>query len=252
MMPALDRIAEIRARFGAGGVSSPPSTTAFASTLAGASAALNTADVSSLLGTTGITASSGGGAAGSSTTGANDLTAQLTSMLTAANGLTDASRAALTRILSASGSTSTASSTGAVARPATPPANYDDWASTIGDIATEEGVPASLLGALVWSESSFNPDAVSNAGARGLAQLMPATATGLGVDIDNPVDNLRGGAQYLRQVLDRFGRSDLALAAYTAGPGAVEQAGGVPAYPETQSYVATVLGRAQTLAGTKA
>jgi peptidoglycan DL-endopeptidase CwlO len=127
------------------------------------------------------------------------------------------------------------------------PAAHAEYASMIGQIATDEGVPASLLGALVWSESSFNPDAVSSAGARGLAQLMPATASGLGVDIDNPVDNLRGGARYLRQMLDRFGDVEHALAAYNAGPGAVERYDGIPPYEETQNYVARVIERASVL-----
>jgi soluble lytic murein transglycosylase-like protein len=133
------------------------------------------------------------------------------------------------------------------AAPGTPPAARADQQAAISRIAAEEGVPASLLDALVWSESSYNPDAVSPAGARGLAQLMPATAASLGVDIDNPTDNLRGGARYLRQMLDRFGRVDLALAAYNAGPTAVARAGGIPPYPETQQYVAKVLARADHL-----
>ena len=129
----------------------------------------------------------------------------------------------------------------------TPPAARADHQATISRIAAEEGVPASLLSALVWSESSYNPEAVSSAGARGLAQLMPSTAASLGVDIDDPTDNLRGGARYLRQMLDRFGRVDLALAAYNAGPTAVARAGGIPPYPETQQYVTKVLARAEQL-----
>ena len=121
--------------------------------------------------------------------------------------------------------------------------------ATISQVATDEGVPASLLAALVWSESSFHPDAVSSAGARGLTQLMPATAAGLDVDIDNPTENLRGGARYLRQMLDRFGSPELALAAYNAGPGAVTRANGIPDYPETQNYVTKVMARAAALAG---
>ena len=131
----------------------------------------------------------------------------------------------------------------------TVPAAFTENRDAIARVATEEGVPASLLGALVWSESGFDPGAVSSAGARGLTQLMPATAEGLGVDIDDPADNLRGGARYLRQMLDRFGRADLALAAYNAGPNAVIRSGGVPPYQETQTYVTRVLARATTLAG---
>jgi soluble lytic murein transglycosylase-like protein len=131
----------------------------------------------------------------------------------------------------------------------TVPDTYAAHRDQIAQIATEEGVPASLLGALVWSESGFDQNATSSAGARGLAQLMPATADGLGVDIDDPTDNLRGGARYLRNMLDRFGRTDLALAAYNAGPNAVTKYGGVPPYRETQTYVTRVLARATTLAG---
>ena len=128
-----------------------------------------------------------------------------------------------------------------------PPAGRAEYEQAISQIAAEEGVPASLLSALVWSESSYNPDAVSSAGARGLAQLMPGTAAGLGVNIDDPLDNLRGGARYLRRQLDQFGRVDLALAAYNAGPGAVQRHGGIPPYPETQRYVTKVLERAELL-----
>lgn len=145
------------------------------------------------------------------------------------------------------GATRPTSTAAAAGRTSTPPASSADYDDAIRQIATEEGVPASLLSALVWSESSFDPNAVSSAGARGLAQLMPATAAGLGVNIDDPMDNLRGGARYLRQQLDRFGRADLALAAYNAGPGAVQRAGGIPPYAETQNYVAKVLARAEQL-----
>jgi soluble lytic murein transglycosylase-like protein len=99
-----------------------------------------------------------------------------------------------------------------------------------------------LFAALVWTESAFNPAAVSHAGAIGLAQLMPGTAAGLGVDPWDPVQNLDGGARYLRAQLDAFGSVDLALAAYNAGPNAVSRYGGIPPYVETQFYVLRVLG----------
>lgn len=137
--------------------------------------------------------------------------------------------------------------TAVTTEPGTPPAAKAGHDASIARIATEEGVPASLLSALVWSESSYDEHAVSPAGARGLAQLMPSTAVELGVNVDDPLDNLRGGARYLRQMLDRFGRVDLALAAYNAGPGAVQRAGGVPNYAETQRYVAKVQARAELL-----
>ena len=90
---------------------------------------------------------------------------------------------------------------------------------------------------------------MSSAGAIGLAQLMPATAAGLGVDPHDPLQNLEGGARYLRQQLDRFGSFELGLAAYNAGPTRVAQAGGVPAIAETQAYVQVVLDRYVQLGG---
>jgi soluble lytic murein transglycosylase len=106
----------------------------------------------------------------------------------------------------------------------------------------ETGLDPYLIHSVIQAESDFDTAAVSRKGALGLMQLMPATAAGLGVS--NPFDvdqNVRGGARYLRQMLDRFGRLDLALAAYNAGPGAVERHGGVPPYAETQRYVHKVL-----------
>ena len=106
------------------------------------------------------------------------------------------------------------------------------------------GLPPRLLQALVWTESRFNPLAVSPAGAAGLAQLMPATARELGVtNRHDPRQNIDGGARYLRQMLDRFGSVRLALAAYNAGPGAVTKAGGIPRNRETPGYVRSVLDR---------
>jgi soluble lytic murein transglycosylase-like protein len=100
-----------------------------------------------------------------------------------------------------------------------------------------------LIEAVAWAESRFNQSARSPDGAIGIMQLMPGTAADLGVDATDARENVRGGATYLRQMLDRFdGDIVLALAAYNAGPGAVERHGGVPPYPETQAYVAAVLG----------
>jgi soluble lytic murein transglycosylase-like protein len=108
--------------------------------------------------------------------------------------------------------------------------------------AKKHGIDPALLAGLVKQESGFNPNAGSPAGARGLTQLMPGTAAGLGVsNVLDPLQNLDGGAKYLRQQLDAFGGDvTRALAAYNAGPGAVQRYGGVPPYAETQNYVRIV------------
>ncbi|MCB5409265.1 lytic transglycosylase domain-containing protein [Pseudogemmobacter faecipullorum] len=109
-------------------------------------------------------------------------------------------------------------------------------------VARKHGVPEELFLRLVQRESGWNAGAVSHKGATGLAQLMPGTAKLLGVNIDDPKDNLEGGARYLKMMHRKFGTWKLALAAYNAGPGAVEQHGGVPPYAETKAYVAAILG----------
>jgi soluble lytic murein transglycosylase-like protein len=121
------------------------------------------------------------------------------------------------------------------------------WAPAIEATAARHGLDGRLLAALVWTESNFRPDVVSHAGAIGLAQLMPGTARGLGVDPWDPRQNLDGGARYLRAQLDRFGSADLALAAYNAGPGRVK--GAIPNITETRLYVVRVLERYRGLAG---
>lgn len=118
------------------------------------------------------------------------------------------------------------------------------WSARVSQLAAKYDLSPALLEALVWQESRWRHDAVSPVGARGLAQLMPGTARELGVDADDPSDNLEGGARYLRQQLDTFGGNlEKALAAYNAGPGRVRQAGGVPAIRETQLYVSAIIGR---------
>ncbi|MDR5651276.1 lytic transglycosylase domain-containing protein [Ruixingdingia sedimenti] len=107
--------------------------------------------------------------------------------------------------------------------------------------ARKHGIPEDLFLRLVQQESGWNPGAVSVKGATGLAQLMPDTASLLGVKIDDPHQNLDGGARYLRMMHDRFGDWRLALAAYNAGPEAVAKHGGIPPYAETQNYVKTIL-----------
>lgn len=108
--------------------------------------------------------------------------------------------------------------------------------------ARRHGVPEDLFLRLVQQESGWNHVAVSTKGATGLAQLMPGTAELLNVDINDPQENLDGGARYLRRMFDRFGDWKLALAAYNAGPEAVEEHDGIPPYPETEDYVAAIMG----------
>ena len=139
--------------------------------------------------------------------------------------------------------TATAASTGGDSTP------YD---SLIDAAAQRNGVDPALLKGLIRQESNFNPTARSGAGAVGLTQLMPATAASLGVtDPTDPAQAIDGGAKYLRAQLDRFGGDPAkALAAYNAGPGAVERFGGVPPYAETQAYVQRVLGYARQYGAT--
>lgn len=107
--------------------------------------------------------------------------------------------------------------------------------------AARTGVPLPLLRAVAWAESGDQPAVVSRAGAIGVMQLMPGTAAALGVNPWDPAQNIVGGATYLADQLRQFGGNvSLALAAYNAGPEAVDAAGGIPPYPETQAYVRTV------------
>ena len=111
------------------------------------------------------------------------------------------------------------------------------------EAASRRGVSAQLLAAQIMAESNFNPAAVSPAGAQGIAQFMPATAAAYG--LENPFDpeaSIDAQARMMAELLSRFGAVELALAAYNAGPGAVEACSCIPAYPETQAYVTRILG----------
>ncbi|QIG42463.1 transglycosylase SLT domain-containing protein [Nocardioides anomalus] len=117
------------------------------------------------------------------------------------------------------------------------------YADLFNQAGLEHQVDARLLAAVARQESGFDPSAVSPAGAQGMMQLMPGTAAGLGVtDSFDPAQAVDGAAKLLSQLLDRFGSTPLALAAYNAGPGAVMRYDGVPPYPETQNYVRSVMG----------
>jgi len=114
--------------------------------------------------------------------------------------------------------------------------------------SAQTGVPLSVLVSTAYEESRMNPLAHSGAGATGLLQLMPATARELRLDGDDPAANVLAGARYLRQMIDRFGSLELALAAYNAGPSAVERAGGAPT-TATLRYVKNIEARAGLLSG---
>ena len=118
----------------------------------------------------------------------------------------------------------------------------DELAEAIDRHAIARDLEPRLVQAVVQVESGYNRNARSNKGAIGLMQLMPGTASDLAVsDPWDPEQNLRGGTSYLRQMIDRFGGLELALAAYNAGPEAVAKYGGIPPYAETRAYVQRIL-----------
>lgn len=117
-----------------------------------------------------------------------------------------------------------------------------EYLSMARNAARKNGVPEDLFLRLIQQESGWNAQAKSHKGALGLAQLMPATARKLGVNPRVPSQNLEGGARYLRTQYERFHSWRLALAAYNAGPGAVQKYGGVPPYKETKNYVRKIWG----------
>lgn len=126
-----------------------------------------------------------------------------------------------------------------------PMAQRSSASISVAQVEREYGLPSGIVDAVIYQESRGRMNAVSPKGALGLMQLMPGTAAQLGVNPYDADQNMRGGARYLRQQIDRFGSIPLALAAYNAGPGAVLRYGGIPPYRETQNYVATILGRWQ-------
>jgi soluble lytic murein transglycosylase-like protein len=124
-----------------------------------------------------------------------------------------------------------------------PPRRRPPYEDLINSAASKYGIDPAVLKGLIKQESGFNPNAGSPAGAQGLTQLMPGTAASLGVtNVHDPAQSIDGGAHYLKMQLDRFGGDySKALAAYNAGPGAVQRYNGVPPYAETQNYVKNVL-----------
>jgi Transglycosylase SLT domain/Domain of unknown function (DUF4124) len=128
-----------------------------------------------------------------------------------------------------------------------PPSSQGDggalYGKEINEAAERYGVPVKLVSAVIRAESGFNPRAVSRSGAQGLMQLMPTTASILGVrNSFDPRENIDGGVRHLRGLIERYPHSlPLAIAAYNAGERAVKQYGGIPPYPETQDYVTKVL-----------
>ena len=117
------------------------------------------------------------------------------------------------------------------------------FGDSIRSAAVDNGLEPALVTAVIAAESNFDPRAMSNKGAQGLMQLMPATAADLGVrDVWDPDQNIRGGTEHLARLLGKYDDVSLALAAYNAGEGTVVRHGGVPPFQETQQYVKRVLG----------
>src|SRR5207248_3311353 len=119
---------------------------------------------------------------------------------------------------------------------------FDAIRSFIEEASRETKLPVALIDAVIRTESGYRPHAVSRKGARGLMQLLPETGREVGIsNLFDPRDNIVAGARYLKKLFSQFGNIRLAVAAYNAGPGAVQKHGGVPPYPETLRYVDTVI-----------
>jgi soluble lytic murein transglycosylase-like protein len=123
-----------------------------------------------------------------------------------------------------------------------------EYEALVTQAAARNGLDPAVLHGLIQQESGFDPSATSGAGAMGLTQLMPGTASSLGVaNPTNPAESIEGGARYLGELMRQFaGNTSDALAAYNAGPAAVQEYGGIPPYSETQNYVASVLSNAES------
>jgi len=149
---------------------------------------------------------------------------------------------AIRRVLGSSDAAPSAAAVGSVGSVSSGPVSGVPYAALFNEAAATHGVDARLLAAVARQESGFDPGAVSPAGAQGLMQLMPATASGLGVGNSfDPAQAVDGAAKLLGDLLGRFGSTPLALAAYNAGPGAVLRYDGIPPYPETQRYVTSIM-----------
>lgn len=124
----------------------------------------------------------------------------------------------------------------------TPTSSRSKLGGIIEEMSQKYNIPSSLLTKVIQVESNFDEKAVSSAGAMGLMQLMPGTARDLGVrNPFDPRENIEGGAKYLSQMLNKYGNTAIALAAYNAGPGNVDKYGGIPPFKETQNYVKKIL-----------